>query len=129
MAKRIRNGWWGDPWPEGVDHEAMASFWNVGDKLTLLPDDDFILRGDRIAIPATLQAHTTNITHEGHLDIVKMKQLLQEKIWFLRIDKQVKHVIKSCFACQATTRNPEPIMSELPSGPWRRLCADFWALH
>ena len=130
VASRVHSGWWHDPYPKGVDPTALSSLRNVRDELAVLPDNDLILRGHRIVMPAALQAHIITIVHEGHLGMVKTKQLLREKVWFPGIDKQVEHLVKSCLPCQAVTKNPEPkpelLMPELPDGPWRNLCADFW---
>jgi len=64
-------------------------------------DSDLILRGNRIAISASLQQRTVEIAHEGHKGIVKTKKLPREKVWFPGIEEMVKVVIQNCIACQA----------------------------
>ena len=95
-----------------------------------LPRSQLDGSGPCIVMPTGLQSRTITIAHEGHLGMVKTKQLLREKVWFPGIDKQVEHLVKSCLPCQAVTKireqKPELFMSELPDGPWRNLCADFW---
>lgn len=44
--------------------------------------DGLILRDSRIIIPVELQEHIINIAHEGHLGLVKTKQLIRSKVWF-----------------------------------------------
>ena len=56
VAKRIRNGRWHDPVPEGIDPVQFSSMKNVKSELCVLPDDDLILRGTRIVIPKILQS-------------------------------------------------------------------------
>lgn len=50
-------------------------------------------------------------------------------MWFPNLNEQIETAIRGCLACQANTsehRNKEPLkMSELPSGPWLNLSADF----
>ena len=62
-------------------------------------------------------------------DLSKQKQLLREKIWFPRIDKQAETIVKHCLPCQSS--NPENKletlqMSPLPSGPLRHVAANFY---
>ena len=90
--------------------------------------DGLILRGTRILIPNKLQNRVIDIAHEGHLGIVKTKQLLREKVWFTGLDKLVEDKIRNCIQCQACTPDhskPEVHMSELPESPWMKLSMDF----
>ena len=76
--------------------------------------DGLILRGTRILIPNKLQNRVIDIAHEGHLGIVKTKQLLREKVWFTGLDKLVEDKIRNCIQCQACTPDhskPEVHMS------------------
>ena len=87
-----------------------------------------ILRGNRIVIPQSLRQSVINIAHEGHLGVVKTKQLIRQKIWFPGIDKRVEETIAKCIPCQATHvehSSEELHMSELPAAPWTELSADF----
>lgn len=68
------------------------------------------------------------IAHEGYQGLVKTKKLLREKIWFPRIDEEVKKVIGNCIACQANgpDTSPEQLqMSLLPPEPWHTVHMDF----
>ena len=49
-----------------------------------------------------------SIAHEGHQEIVKSKQLLQEKVWFPGIDNFVIEAIDKCIACQANGQENKP---------------------
>ena len=66
--------------------------------------------------------------NDSDQDIVKIKQLLREKVWYPGIDKDVKIEDESCIPCQATgsATKPEPFqMTELPPAPWTRVSTDF----
>ena len=80
-----------------------------------------IMRGNQIVMPKRLRGHTIKLCHEGHLGIVKTKQLLRSKVWFPGIDREVEAEIASCIACQASTSGKhqrDPLrMPELPDGP------------
>ena len=81
-----------------------------------------------MVIPTSLQKQVINIYHEGHLGIVKTKQLLRSRVWFPVIDKSVERKIASCIPCQASTNSSqrEPLkMSPTPNGPWLQVSADF----
>lgn len=90
--------------------------------------DGLVMRGSQIVIPKSLRNRVVDLRHEGHLGIVKTKQLLRSKVWFPGIDKLVERKIASCLACQAcvNTSKREPLqMSPTPNGPWLQTSADF----
>ena len=62
-----------------------------------------VTRAHQMVIPKSLQEQVNNICHEGHLRIVKAKQLLRTKVWFPGIDKSVERKIPSCIPCQSST--------------------------
>ncbi len=79
-------------------------------------------------VPQQLRRRVLDICHEGHLGVVKSKQLLRSKVWFPGIDKSVEDMISNCLPCQACTRKTvrEPLqMSSLPKGPWLEVSADI----
>ena len=53
-ANRVRNGLCYNPCPDGVDASALASLKQVSPELTVLPDNDLLLRDKRIIIPQNL---------------------------------------------------------------------------
>lgn len=112
----------------GVDFEAMQSYSRVGNELTVTRDG-LVLRGTRIAVPASLQHRVIHLAHEGHQGINKTKALLREKVWFPRIDAMVAKLLDECVACKAAY-DPKPreplVMSDLPSRKWSHLSADFY---
>jgi len=69
-----------------------------------------------------------SIAHEGHQGLVKTKQLLREKVWFLKIDDRVKTKVEQYVACQANSSGsrPDPLqMSPLSPEPWHTVHVDF----
>ncbi len=68
------------------------------------------------------------VSHEGHLGLVKTKQLLCEKVWYLGIDKLAKNAVDACILCQANRSHgpPEPLcVTTLPPQPWHTVNIDF----
>jgi hypothetical protein len=130
VAERVCTGKWYLESPEGVDASELQRYKNVRDELCVTPDNDLILRGTRIVVPGTLQTRVLALAHEGHMGLVKTKQLLREKVWFPHIDNKAESLVKNCLACQATTssksRQETPLMSDLPTGIWQEISVDFW---
>ena len=114
---------------KSIDLQDLKAFHKIRHELTVTTNNDTILRGSRIVMPASLRHRALQLAHEGHQGLIKTKQLLREKIWFPCIDKQAETLVKHCLPCQSA--NPEnklePLkMSPLPSGPWRHVAADFY---
>ena len=111
-------------WPKN-----LTAFLKIKHELAVTADQSIVMRGTRIVLPQALQDQAVQIAHEGHLGIVKTKQLLRSKVWFPGIDKRVQQLMDHCIACQANTAKQEraPIqMTALPDGPWKNLAADFY---
>ena len=65
--------------------------------------DGVILRKHQIAIPRSLEKIVVELAHEGHLGVVKTKQLIREKVWFPKLDLRVEHALAECLTCQSNT--------------------------
>ena len=70
-----------------------------------------VTRSHQIVIPKSLLERVISICHEGHLGIVKTKQLLRSKVWFPGIDKSVERRVARCIPRQASinTSQREPL--------------------
>ena len=79
--------------------EILIKFLQVKDELSVY-QDKLVLCGSRVVIPESLQSRVVKIAHEGHLGIVKTKQLIRDRVWFPGMDKMVENEIKQCSACQ-----------------------------
>ena len=87
-----------------------------------------VTRGHQIVIPKSLQERVIDICHEGHLGVVKTKQLLPSRVWFPGIDKRVEREVTSCIPYQAsinTSQQDPRKMSPTPNEPWLEASADF----
>ena len=111
-----------------VDCAELSRFQRVKDDLTVNDQANIILRGNRIVIPKTLRERAISIAHEGHQGLVKTKKLLREKVWFPKIDDEIKRRIEQCAPCQPNScgSRPDPLqMSPLPPEAWHTLHMDF----
>ena len=89
-------------------------------ELTIVPTSEgsILLCNNRIVIPTTLQQRVVNIAHEGHMGIVKTKQLLREKVWFPAMNNLIESTSAKCLPCLASTpcNNTEPLRMKKTSG-------------
>ena len=89
LMEAIKTGQWSDPnlaYVRAFRHEFSCI-------------DNIVLRSNRITIPTSLQSKVLNLGHTGHQGIVKTKQYLRTKVWWLGMDKDVEELIKSCSTC------------------------------
>ena len=113
---------------EGVELNKLKLFSRVKDELTVNGEMNIILRDTRIVVPTSLHQKAIELAHEGHQGLVKTKKLLREKVWFPRIDEEVKLMIDRCIPCQANglQNRPDPLqMSPLLPEPWHTIHIDF----
>jgi len=113
--------------------DKVEKFYSIFPELSFT--NGLVLRGSRIVLPQKLQKRAVNICHEGHMGIVKTKQLLRSKVWFHGIDKLVES-IQLCsnayhakclpFQVYTNSKHRELLqMSSTPDGPWLEVSADF----
>ena len=108
-------------------NQEVQNYKKLKDELSVF--NGLMLRRNRIVIPSSLRSKAVDLAHGGHQGIVKTKQLIRDKVWFLGIDKLAEEKVKNCLSCQAaSTKSPplEPLrMTPLPSAPWKELAVDF----
>ena len=90
-----------------------------------------ILKGQQIVIPYSLESRILQIAHEGHLGIVKTKQIIRDKVWFPGMGEKVESLIGNCLACQAqiesNVRVNPLMMNVMPSEPWKVVQIDHYS--
>ena len=59
----------------------LREYYSVRDELTVT-DDNILLHGKNVVIPASLINQVVALAHEGYQGIVKTKELLRSKVWF-----------------------------------------------
>ena len=90
--------------------------------------DGLVVRGEQLVIPKELWRHVIQVAHEGHMGQDKTLALLRQTAWFPGMGPMVKEFVETCRPCMAATtrKETEPLKpTELPTGPWRELNADF----
>ena len=84
----------------------MGKYEKFGTELTI--NDGIILRNYRLLIPLTIHPKIITLAHQGHLGIVKGKQLLRSKCFWLGMDSDIEKAISNCLPCQAVARVSTP---------------------
>ena len=131
LTKAIRTGNWTVSRAQqsrGVNEKEIQAYFKLRHEITVSIENNVLLKGTRIILPASLRSRALSLAHEGHQGLVKTKCLLREKVWFPSIDAEAKSMIERCIPCQAATptKHNEPLqMTSLPNGPWQELSADF----
>ena len=90
--------------------------------------DGLVVRGEQLVIPKELWRHVIQVAHEGHMGQDKTLALLRQTAWFPGMGQMVKEFVETCRPCMAATTRTgtEPLKpTELPTGPWWELHADF----
>ena len=82
------------------DKDTVKPFKSVKDELTI-GQNNIVLCGSRIVLPASLRQRAINIAHEFHQGLSKTKSLRRGKVWFPDIDKLTNDTIDHCIPCQA----------------------------
>ena len=98
-----------------------------GTELTI--NDGIILGNYRLLIPLTLRSKIITLAHQGHLGIVKAKQLLRSKSFWSGMGSDIEKGISNCLPCQAVARASTPPsikFTELPKQRWEHTGADFY---
>ena len=54
----------------------------------------------RVLVPKSLQPRVLEMLHEGHIGIVRVKQVARSHVWWPCIDKDVEQLVRSCKSCQ-----------------------------
>ena len=112
-----------------IKNSGVDEYLKVFNELTV-SEEGFLLKNDKLIIPDCLVPDILDLAHEGHLGIVKTKQLLRSKVWFPKINELVEYRVKNCIACQACDKTHHKItpliMSEMPNTPWECLSIDFY---
>ncbi|XP_055910439.1 uncharacterized protein K02A2.6-like [Eupeodes corollae] len=65
-----------------------------------ISDEGCLLLGCRVVIPNSLKGKMLELLHEGHMGVVRMKELSRGTMWWLNLDRDIEHYVRTCDACQ-----------------------------
>ncbi|XP_062855259.1 uncharacterized protein K02A2.6-like [Trichomycterus rosablanca] len=116
-----------DGWPDKFSvEEVIHPYLPFSGEITV--QNGVLLKGERIVIPASLQADVLNKLHEGHLGITKCRERAKQSVWWLGLSKELQQMIQNCDTCARERINlKEPMMPTLfPARPWSTVGADLF---
>ncbi|KAK3781052.1 hypothetical protein RRG08_046355 [Elysia crispata] len=112
-------------WPATVSDEVKPYFHK---RHELCVHQDCLLWGTRVLVPAKLRPQVLQALHDGHLGIVKMKNMARNYFWWPGLDKDIEHMAKGCSGCMHSQQNPQlsPLHPWIfPDSPWHRVHIDY----
>ncbi|GFO04166.1 Pol polyprotein, partial [Plakobranchus ocellatus] len=114
-----------DIWPQNVT-QALQPFYTRRHELTV--QQNCLLWGYRLLVPQKLHKQILNMLNDGHLGIVRMKNLARSYFWWPGLDKDIEKMAKSCSGCAMS--QPDPLLTPLhpwrwPDKPWQRIHIDY----
>ncbi|RUS87372.1 hypothetical protein EGW08_004826 [Elysia chlorotica] len=112
-------------WPTNSSDE-LRPFLHRKQELSV--HQDCLLWGTRVIVPQKLQQQVLHQLHDGHLGIVKMKNMARGYFWWPGLDKDIEVMAKQCSGCMLA--QPDPQQSPLhpwtfPDKPWHRIHIDY----
>ena len=96
--------------------------------LELTVEENCILWGIQVIVPAKLQLLVLEDLRSSHPGIVVMKGLARNHVWWPKIDSDTVQVVQSCGPCQSVHENPSQVPVHpwaWPSRPWEQIHIDF----
>ena len=116
-------------WPNRRDEipKQLRPYWSYRDELSV--EDGFILKGERVLIPKSMQADVLQRVHAGHQGIEKCKLRAKSCVYWNGINNDLEEVVKRCETCQEHQRSNAKetlIPHELPTRAWQILGTDLF---
>eukprot|EP00731_Ephydatia_muelleri_P005994 Em0003g242a len=87
--------------------------------------DGCVLWGQRVIIPAKLQSALLDELHDGHLGVVRMKELARSYIWWPYLDRDIEKLVANCEKCRMMSSMPQLA----PHHPWQYLSSPWERVH
>lgn len=110
----------------------MRPYFGFHDKLTI--EDNFIIKGSRAVIPASLHSEHLKALHKGHPDVESTKRRARESVFWPSVNDDSETVIQACSICNSLKlrQQKEPLkLHTVPDLPWSVVATDMfeWKNH
>ena len=123
LKERILNGF---PDHKNQLPEALRQYWQVRQGLSI--EDDLILYGCRLLIPAAMRKKILAHLHLAHQGVTRTKQRARLTLYWPGMDNDIENIITSCKQCQdyLPSNHKEPLQAKVrPVRPFQEAAADF----
>ena len=116
-----------DNWPNDSNKDPnIIPYYKRKNELTI--EQNVLMWGYRVIIPAKFRNKLLNQLHESHQGITKMKSLARAYFWWPLLDGEIEKLTSSCeVCCENRAIPPKAILKpfEWPTKPWTRIHIDF----
>ncbi len=125
LLEAVRTGF-PDKKPEALG--ILQDFWNVRDNLT--SQDNLVLRGAQIVVPAAMRKEVLADLHHSHQGIERTKRRARQTVFWPGINSDIKSTVEACEACQThlPSQQKESLISDpLATRPFEETSADLFS--
>ncbi|KAK7088654.1 hypothetical protein V1264_022553 [Littorina saxatilis] len=118
-----------DGWPDNAKllPKRLRDYWSCKDELSV--EDDLVLKGDRIIIPAAMQAYILQNIHAGHQGSEKCKLRAKTCVYWRGINTHIDDWVKRCNVCQSNLNSQQAetlLPHDVPTRPWQNVGTDLF---
>ena len=111
-------------WPtEKALSPAFDPYKNHKEELSIY--QGFLIWGNRVLMPETLQLNVLESSHEAHSGMSRMKSLASSYFWWVKMDEDIKKRVKTCESSQKCQSMP----ASLSVRPWEHTSNLQMRLH
>lgn len=111
---------------QGLQNDEFQAFARIYEELAV--ENDIVMRGFRVVVPASLRQVVLEELHTAHLGVNKSKSVARGYFWWPGLDEAIESHIRGCSACLSEQPSPplaELIPWEVPIRPWSRIHVDY----
>ncbi len=121
-----------DGWPEvrSKAPDLAKPYFSCRDELVVT--EGMICKGNRIIIPKAMRSEMLSKIHEGHMGIVKSKQMARELLFWPGMGAAIEDMIAKCGVCQRhrNQQSAEPMIPhDIPNRPYAKVGTDLFKLN
>ena len=106
---------------------AVRPYWKLRD--SLYSEDDLVLYGARVVVPAALRRRVLSRLHDSHRGTEATKRRARQVVYWPGIDSDIANVVFACEPCQMLqpSQQQEPLRcDDNPTRPFESVSADFF---
>jgi len=106
--------------------DSCRRYWQVRHHLTV--EEDLIVHGCRLVIPAEMRKSILEQLHMSHQGIVRTKQRARNTLYWPGMDNDIENLIAACSQCQdyLQSNSKEPLqLKPKPARPFQEVAVDF----
>ncbi len=106
----------------------LQDFWKVRDELT--SQDNLVLRGAQIVVPAAMRKDVLADLHHSHQGIERTKRRARQTVFWPGINSDIKSTVEACEPCQIhqPSQQKESLLSDpMTTRPFEETSADLFS--